>query len=147
MKFRWCMRSLFLILLVSPPSFSGEAHKYKVSAFDYLKQYTDKDTLRKDGSELLQKSFHFSYLPCNEKVIYLDVSERKIPQECCYYGIIYVLGMIVRYFPDILGSILTDPQSEYRWLIEQVCMNTRRLYPNYMLNLMTGKSFKFVANL
>ncbi|MBI4239120.1 MAG: hypothetical protein HY696_12005 [Deltaproteobacteria bacterium] len=115
-------------------------------SYDYFKQYADKATLQKDGCETVRKMFSFSYLPCNEKIIYLDVSERRLPQACCYYGMVYILGMIVRYSPQIIGGILTNPNSEYRWLIEQVCLNTRRLYPNYMLNLMTGKSYKFVTS-
>jgi len=95
----------------------------------------------KYGDLILNQYFCYSTLHDNR--YYLDISERHLSQECCYFGLMFILGSVVRYSPILLYKWIYDFDMSNKAFIEKICSISSRVFPNLMLNLMYGRKLKY----
>jgi len=66
------------------------------------------------------------------------------PQEAYLYALSFILGSLVRYYPDYWYKNVIDHKRN-RWVVRKINSIVERVYPNLMLNTMFGyKLYRFV---
>jgi hypothetical protein len=93
--------------------------------------------------KLLRKHFIFSVYPDNKCYINMNPKERKMPEIVAHYGMIFILGDIVRYKPDKVFELLENEETQSRWFWGKLCDTAERIYPNLVLNTLYGRTYKF----
>lgn len=108
------------------------------------KKMLNRDKIFEDGSALMKRHFDFSVFVDDAYYLNINPLERRIPGIMAYYGILYLLGNLVRYKPERLYDILEDKDTSIRWFINKLCDTSERVYPNLVLNILYGSNIKFV---
>lgn len=98
---------------------------------------------QEDAINLVKNYFCYSIYPNNASYLNIQPKEKQIPQILAYYGIIFILGDIVRYKPNVIYSLLEAKETSIRWFINKLCEISERAYPNLMLNYLLGETLKF----
>lgn len=68
----------------------------------------------------------------------------KLPIEITTYMILFTLGYISRYKPEIWNPFVRNDQTGEKLLIENFLQNCYRVIPNYILNIITNEKLYFV---
>lgn len=83
---------------------------------------------------LVLSVFNYSPLflvPCNAPIL-------NWPQEAYLYALSFILGSLVRYYPDYwYKNIIAHKKN--RWVVRKINSVVERVYPNLMFNIMYGK--------
>ena len=97
--------------------------------------------LLKENIEMMKKYCVFSPL---EYSYYLKTSQNPIPIEASYYGAMFLLSSIVRYFPIDISKFTID-RGDYSaaWFISHFCDTASRVYPNLMLNALMETQIRY----
>lgn len=90
---------------------------------------------------LLSEEFSFSVF--NSESVYLILEKNPLPPAAAYFGISYMLGMLVRYSPSRYYHFIENPTSSQTWFVKKVCDTIERVYPNIMLNYIYRDCYKF----
>lgn len=102
--------------------------------------------LDSDGVDLMKKHFSYSIYPDYLYYLNLVQQDRRIPSALAYFGSMFILGSVVRYYPNDIDRFLNDQKTSNAWFIHQLCDNAERVFPNLMLNHLFGNSYKFAAS-
>jgi hypothetical protein len=95
-----------------------------------------------EGVKLMKKYFHYSVL---DYQYYFNMNQNPIPIECAYFGSMFILSSIVRYFPKHISSFSLDiGDASASWFINHYCDIAARVYPNLMLNIIADKHIKYL---
>jgi hypothetical protein len=94
-----------------------------------------------ENIEIMKKYCVYSSL---EYSYYYKTSNMPIPIAASYYGAMYLLSSIVRYFPiDISKFTLEQGEHSAAWFINHFCDTASRVYPNLMLNELMGTQIRY----
>ena len=110
---------------------------------------TNKQPIKESNPEkLLDKmrlllSEEFSFSAFNSESVYLILEKNPLPPAAAYFGISYMIGMLVRYAPGRYYHFIENPTSSQTWFVKKVCDTIERVYPNIMLNYLYGECYKF----
>jgi hypothetical protein len=100
-----------------------------------------REELLSDNIEIMKKYCVFSSLDYS---YYFKTSEKPIPVEASYYGAMFLLSSIVRYFPiDISKFTIDRGENSSAWFINHFCNTASRVYPNLMLNTIMGTQIRY----
>lgn len=83
---------------------------------------------------------------------YLQVAHRKgkglvtVPSELGMYISLFVLGSLCRYHPEKWNPFVTQDSTGERLLMEKLLYYARRMFPNVVLNTISGRPTIFVAS-
>lgn len=76
---------------------------------------------QEEAINLVKNYFCYSIYPNNASYLNIQPKEKQIPQILAYYGIIFILGDIVRYKPNVIYSLLEAKETSIRWFINKLC--------------------------
>ncbi|MBN2567849.1 MAG: hypothetical protein JXB42_00295 [Deltaproteobacteria bacterium] len=96
------------------------------------------------ADEIVNRYVLYSVL--HDKRHFIDISDRRISQESCYFALMFLLGSAVRYAPSTLHDWLYDLKKSNRSYLERVCNTAARVFPNLMLNLIYGDRLKYAPS-
>ncbi|MDP1727971.1 MAG: YaaC family protein [Bacteroidota bacterium] len=141
--------SLPEVLFNSSPSFKRflEDFEKEISNGNVFLTYHSKNQLNEtervsEGREILKKYCQYSVL---DYEYYFNVDENAIPIESSYYGAMFILSSIVRYYPtEISAFTIEKGESSAGWFISQFCDIAARVYPNLMMSAMANKQLKYL---
>jgi hypothetical protein len=113
----------------------------------HLKNKTDAVPLEEKATALFAKHFLFSVF--QDRTYYLNANPASVSmqQAAAYYGLMQILGTIVRYRPTEIHKYLDEKGTSHKWFLQKACDAAERVYPNLMLNLLTGQNYKYVTSL
>lgn len=83
---------------------------------------------------------------------YLRASHEKdnkmitIPTEINMYVILFILGSLCRYYPQIWSPFIQKDTTGEKLLIEKLLFYIRRMLPNYVLNHILNQNVKYTSN-
>jgi hypothetical protein len=101
----------------------------------------NKETLLKENIEIMKKYCVFSQLDYS---YYFKSSETPIPIAASYYGVMFLLSSIVRYFPiDVSKFTIDSGENSAAWFLKHFCDIASRVYPNLMLNELMGTQIRY----
>jgi hypothetical protein len=75
---------------------------------------------------------------------YFNKSDNPLPIEASYYGAMFLLSSIVRYYPiDIATYTMERGENSAAWFINHFCDTASRVYPNLMLNSLMNTQIRY----
>lgn len=116
-----------------------------VAAQELIKKYFDTSVFPNKNNNLhLNFAEAFSIRYTNDRY-YLNINpkNKRVHNTLTYFGLIFILGDIVRYKPDFVYKLLNDKKESNKWFITKVCDTIERVYPNLLLNMINQEEIKF----
>ncbi len=99
------------------------------------------DQRLKESIKLINKYCVFSQL---EYSYYFKLSKDILPIEASYFGSMFLLSSIVRYFPAKLSTFTIERgDNSAAWFINHFCDIASRVYPNLMLNTLMETQIRY----
>jgi len=100
--------------------------------------------IKDEDFEIISEHFNFSLFPDGNYYININAPERRMPSALAYFGMLYILGDIVRYSPRSIYNFIDDTSS-IEWFINKLIDVSSRIYPNILFNRLYNTRIKFVS--